>query len=85
MVEWVRLVYPNEGNWYRYLETVNTKEKVKWGEILQKLAAAETLLRLEVAEAEVAAREKMVAQKATKSELASPHALARMRGLLGEI
>jgi hypothetical protein len=84
MVEWVRMVYPNEGNWNRYLETVNTKEKVKWGEILEKLAAAEMLLRLEV-EAGDEKRQAMLAPKRAKSELVGDHALARMRGLLGAI
>ena len=118
MAEWVRVVYPDDVTWNKYLET--SKEKVNWPEILQKLAPAEQEVKAErgrvIAEGEQkeikrqAERDRLQAVKAApvsaktsapvsaktkrgrgmfsrhiKSELAEPHALARMRGLLGEI
>jgi hypothetical protein len=104
MVLWVRLVYPDEGTWNKYLETVNTKEKVNWADILHKLEAAEKEVVVEraaetkrqaesdrlkaVKPVSVSARTKKgrgMFGKFVKSELGEPHALARMRGLLGAI
>lgn len=119
MVEWVRMVYPDDATWNKYLES--SEEKVNWPEILQRLAAAEQEVAAERGrvieegqEREIkrqAERENLKAVKPApvsaktsapvsaktrkgrgmfdkyirRSELASPHALARMRGLLGEI
>ena len=44
MVVWMRLVYPDGGQWSEYLLT--TKEKVDWSEIRCKLEAAETKMSL---------------------------------------
>lgn len=116
MVRWVRVVYPDDVTWNKYLET--STEKVNWPDILQKLAAAEQEVAAErgrvIAEGEeketkrqaerdrltavaagTSAKTKPAASKTKEqrrrmpgrlsSELASPYALERMRGLLREV
>lgn len=90
MIDFVQLEYPDEALLKRYLNSIF--EKHDWPNVLAKVAAAE----MEVAtERSAAARRDVVTNKTRQqrrrpparltSELDSPHALERMRGLLCEI
>ena len=83
-------MHPDETEWKE--ELLKQRGVTNWPDVLAKVSAAE----LEVAtERSATARRAVVASKTKKqrrsvpgrltSELESPHALARMRGLLGEI
>jgi hypothetical protein len=92
MVVWVRLLYPDAGQWAEYLLT--TKEKVDWSEIRDKLEVAEVEVQTERDRLEAVVKKTISAKtkrgrgmfvKYVKSDLAEPHVLERMRGLLCEL
>ena len=90
MIDFVRLVYPDEAKLTRYLKSIF--EDYNWPNVLAKVAAAEVEV---LTERSAAGRRAVVASKTRQqrrrppgrltSELTEPHALERMRGLLCEI
>jgi hypothetical protein len=92
MVVWVRLVYPDAGQWAEYLLT--TKEKVDWSEIRDKLEVAEVEVQTERDRLEAVVKKTISAKtkrgrgmfvQHVKSDLTEPHVLEGMRGLLCEL
>ena len=95
MVDYVRKVYEKNEEWTRYLETTpdwSTAERVNWPYVLAQVTAAEAEVKEESEKRQarneggvMKAVSKMVSRRRTEAELPLTHALARMRGLLGEI
>jgi hypothetical protein len=89
MVKYTEGLYSNdETAWHDLLKTRN----INWTDIRRKLVAAEAQVHIENITATVKSNAKNEAPRRTifgtytrRSELAEPHALERMRGLLGEI